>query len=82
MNNIESRLMKLIIEQGKGEINGIEFSDELNLIEDLMFDSISFLELIVEIENEFGIEFDEEDIDIDSFSNYGNLRKLLLEKNI
>lgn len=74
--------MKLIIEQGKGEISGIEFRDELNLIEDLMFDSISLLELIVEIEDEFGIEFDEEDIDIDIFSNYGNLRKLLLEKNI
>lgn len=80
MSDIESRLNDLIIKQAKGKIDNLLFNDTLDLLEDLLLDSIDFLELIVEIEEEFGIEFDAGDIDINSFAKYGTLKELVLEK--
>lgn len=40
-----------------------DIKPELKLKEDLGFDSLNMVELIVELEDEFNIEFDESDLD-------------------
>lgn len=49
-----------------------DIHDETNVFEDLMFDSIGIIELIVHIEECFHIEFDD-DIMISTFSSVKNI---------
>lgn len=57
-----------------------KISSSSNIIEDLNFNSYQFIELIVNIENELHISFDDEDLDIDKFENLATFVKLLMEK--
>lgn len=54
-------------------------------LKDLSLDSLSFVETIVKIENEFNIEFDFEQLDISSWENVSDIilktRELYDEKN-
>ena len=60
------------------EVNSLSY--ETNISNDLGFDSVAFIELIVEIENEFNIDMDE-DIDIENMVIVGNLIKIIEERS-
>lgn len=49
-------------------------------IEDLNFDSLSTVRMIADIEAEFGIEFDIDELFSDSMSAYGSLRECIIKK--
>lgn len=55
-------------------------SDETNISSDLGFDSVALIELIVEIENEFDIEIDENDIDVNNLVVIGKLISMIEER--
>ncbi|MEO6671885.1 MAG: phosphopantetheine-binding protein [Ginsengibacter sp.] len=52
-------------------------SSKANLMDDLGFDSIKMLELIVEIENKFNIQISEQDLNINYFSTVDSICELL-----
>lgn len=80
MNNKEIRLKELVMRLAKC-IDSIEsINGETNLIDELGYDSLSLVELILDIENEFDFEFGYENIeDLDVFNKYENLKRLVLE---
>lgn len=58
----------------------IEIPDDINLIEFLAIDSIDAMRILADIENEYGIDFDFEDINMKIFESKLNLITCI-EKN-
>lgn len=60
-------------------------NDDMLLIEDLGMDSLRLMNLVLDIEDEFGISFDDGDLLFENFNRIGDLRdiieKLESEKN-
>ncbi len=61
-----------LIREFANENKDIENLEGKNLVDDLGYDSISLMQLIVEIEDVFDISMDD-DVLIDAFDNYNSL---------
>ena len=59
------------------EVEKILSNDNANLMDDLSLDSFLMVELIVEIETTFDIEFDMNDLNINKLKIYGNLKQFI-----
>ena len=62
-------------------IGNINPSNEDDLIEDMGFDSIQMLELIVEVEKYFKISIKDEDFDIENFATINSIIVLVKKYN-
>lgn len=51
-----------------------------NLIEDLMFDSIKLMELVVELENIFDIVVHEDDLTIEKIGTFSGLYNIVIKE--
>lgn len=81
MNNIEKKIRE-VIEQN---IQLAVSVDQIGLEDDLSafgLDSASSIKMIVGIEAEFGIEFDDEDLIVDNFMNLKSLLSYIERKMI
>lgn len=76
--SIKERLYKLIANLSE-TIDPI-ITDETNLLDDLSFDSVLMVSMIVEIESEFGIVLDDDDLELDILSNVAQLEKMINKK--
>lgn len=79
MDNNEIKLKELVMRLAKCIDSIDSINDETNFIDELGYDSLSLVELIVDIENEFDFEFGYKNIDLDVFKKYENLKRLVLE---
>ncbi len=70
MDRIREKVYEIVMQYAKVE-NGTEIKDSDDLIYDLGMDSLSLVELIVDLENMFDFEVDEEYID--QIYKYGKL---------
>lgn len=77
MNSVEEKLKQIINKISDNYVNVDEISNQTNLFEDVGLDSLKIMELVVEIEIQFGIEIDEDDLNMDKISNYYNLKMLV-----
>lgn len=78
---LEKKVYELIL--GIAVNSGLEvrtIRDETNILNDLGFDSVALIELIVEIENEFNVEMDEDDMDVNNLVVVGNLISMIDER--
>ena len=74
---IQNKLLKIISNITQSSYSNYETIRKLSLTNDLQFDSLKFVELIVEIETEFSIEIIDEDIDIDKLDNLENIEAII-----
>lgn len=58
--------------------NNISIEDDINLVDDLSFDSLMIMELIMEIEDEFKITFDDSMFSISRLSSYSKILEYIL----
>ena len=68
MNNIEQEIVKLMIEVG-------ELTDNIGLdttFKEIEIESLNFITIIVEIEDNFGIEFDDENMLTSNYKTVGD----------
>lgn len=72
--------LKKIIIQISGILSNVDIDEETNLINDLGFESIMIMELIIKIEETFLFEFSDEEMDIEKIMIVGNLVEII-EKN-
>lgn len=80
VDTISSQLKRIIIDI-KGEIiSPEEVRDDFNLIEDMEFDSLKMIELILNIEEVFNIEIDDEELEIETLSNFQSILLLIQKK--
>ncbi len=68
-------LFDLINEQLEGE--RVTLDEELRLVEDLQFDSIQIMGLLIAIEDTFGIQFDNSKLLFDNFDRIGDLLDII-----
>ena len=62
---IEDRLKEIIVERLFLKIDPEDIGDEDNLMEDHGIDSVQVLEIVVGLEEEYGVSFEDEDFDIE-----------------
>lgn len=76
---IDDSLLKNIIRNhiDSEELKKIEITNETLLLEDLLFDSIKYIQLIVDLEETFGVIIN--DLDIVKYNKYSKLSKYLQE---
>ena len=79
MKNYINRLNEIIIKGAKIERINSVLDNCTNLVNDLGYDSLSFISLMMSIESEFDIEFDI-NIGYKEVSQYEQLKKYVLEK--
>ena len=66
--------------QKKYEVTGVEDIDSLNYMESGYIDSMGIIQFIVEIEEEFGIEFTDEEVNSPEFKIVGQLINIIESK--
>lgn len=77
MNTIIERLDKVILDGIDGK-TPLDLNDETDLIEDLYFDSINIISLIVSIEKEFSIEIPDEFLVLEKLRSYHLIKNEIL----
>lgn len=75
--NIEDAILKLITENLDVEFVEDVLLDtkkeDLNIFDDLGYDSLTFIELVIKLEGLFQIEFDQYELFTDNFGNYSEI---------
>lgn len=75
----ECKLKDIIIKIVDADLQASDINEEMDLM-DIGFDSVKVIELIVELETEFDIEFYDEDLDIDNLIIFMKLKELVQSK--
>ena len=71
-NNLQSQIKDVIIEVSRKAIEPEEIQDYTSIIEDLKFDSLELVNLVVKLEETFHVIFDENVI-LDTISTFQSL---------
>lgn len=79
MENIEEQLQTIIVEIKK-QNNTVNFSDSIDLVDDLYFNSLDLVLLIIKIEEYFNIEITSSDLQKNKFSSYKTIKYLIQSK--
>ncbi len=74
---IEIKLKKMITERLFLSITPEEINADASLIDEYGVDSVSLLELVVGLEEAFGIMIEDSDFDVRNFSSVANLRNFV-----
>lgn len=88
MNKIEESLSELIEKYCRDNMGNWKkdwINSDINLITDMGFDSLTLVNLIVDIETEFNIEISGENLNISDLSDFARLKEIILletEKNV
>lgn len=78
LNHIEDRIKKLITDRLNFQVDIRKLTGDTSLIgKGLGLDSIALQELVVSLEDEFGIFIDESELRIEIFENIGRLAKFI-----
>ena len=77
---IESRLKSMIVERLFLKVAPTDIDDEKSLVDEYGADSVSLLELVVGIEEEFGTPVEDEDFDVANFSTVARLAAFVRER--
>lgn len=78
--NIDKKLKEIILNIVAQEVDVIAINDETILTTDLGFNSIYIIELIVELESQFEIEIEDDDLDVEILTMYKELYKMIERK--
>lgn len=79
LKEIEKHVRKIIEENVDTEISAM-IMDSNKSLEDFGINSISYIKIIVAIENQFEFEFADEDLDMKNFKTLGNLISYISQK--
>ena len=75
--DIRKRMVKIILLNTDDNKENFVIGDNTKIIEDLGFDSVSIMNLILELEKEFDFDFLENDNIIDIFSSIRSLQEYI-----
>jgi acyl carrier protein len=72
-NEIEDRILGMLGQLSVPKRDALEIAISDSLEHNLNIDSLSFVELLIEIENTFNIQFDEDFLLMDAYPNVGSV---------
>lgn len=70
---MEDRLKEMMVERLFMRVSPAEIEEDKSLIDQYGVDSVSLLELVVGIEEEFGVEVDDDEFSVTNFETVANL---------
>jgi len=76
----EERIRKFLLEELQLKDSRAELTDDLPLIEGHVIDSLDMLKLVALIEEEFGIDVEDEDLVPDNFASIREIAKFVDSK--
>lgn len=65
--DMEQRIKEMVVERCFLSIGPEEIDDDASLMDDIGLDSVQILEIVVGLEDVFGVAVDDADFDIDNF---------------
>lgn len=74
---IEQYLKQLILKEAENKNIDLEKRNNFHLINDLEFDSLQVINLVISIETEFNIEFDDEDMEFELVCQFDELVRIV-----
>jgi acyl carrier protein len=77
--DIKRRIARIVAENVGGQYKGREVPDDLRLVGNIL-DSMAVTSLIVALEENFGIVFEDEDLSAEAFENVPALADLVRKK--
>ena len=77
---IEDQLKELIVERLFLKIEPGDIGDEDNLMEAHGIDSVQVLEIVVGLEEDYGVSFEDEDFDIEIFQTVKSIAAFVRER--
>jgi acyl carrier protein len=80
-DTVETKLKKMIVERLFMRIAPEDIEDGKSLVDDYGADSVSLLELVVGVEEAFGIRVDDEEFDIRNFRSVAALARFVRSKS-
>ncbi|MBO4616095.1 MAG: acyl carrier protein [Lachnospiraceae bacterium] len=80
--DFKDRMIALIARVGELSIEQIGEIIGKKLIEDYYFDSVKLVQLLVEIEDEFGIVLDDDEIDTEKINSLDMLFRIVEDKTL
>ena len=78
--DIESRLKHLIVDRLFMKVAPEAMETEASLIDDYGVDSVALLELVVGLEDEFGIQIEDGDFNLQNFESVASLASFVRER--
>lgn len=79
-NDLEKELKEIVVKNSKIDVSKTDIKAESDLVRDFAFNSLAIIALVVNIEEKFGIELDDDMLAGDLLSNYGKLESYLKER--
>ena len=78
--NVDQKLRELIAKVATQDVDIDSINEDTLLTNDLGYDSVQLIELIVELENDFDIEIDDDDLEIENLTVYSKLHEMMERK--
>lgn len=79
--DVEKRLKDLIINRADFKVIYDDIKEETDIIDDLGFDSIKLMRLVVEIENEFKFKFKDMDLRFEIIGKFNKLCRYIVDSD-
>jgi acyl carrier protein len=80
LKDFELKLKAMIIKYSKVKIKVEDISEATNLVDDLGYDSIDCINFVLELENGFNMQFDDEELTMDILGSYSRVREYVKMK--
>ncbi|MFP4248630.1 MAG: acyl carrier protein [Armatimonadota bacterium] len=77
---LKQQIKDMIVERLFLDADPNEIEDDENLMENYEIDSVNLFELVVGLEEEFEISFEDEDFSVDLFATVNNLAEYVEQK--
>jgi acyl carrier protein len=65
--NLKSRIKRMLVERLFLNVESEQIKDDANLMEAYDIDSVALFEIVVGLEDEFGISMEEDEFNVDAF---------------
>ena len=79
-DDLKLQLKKMIAERLFLNVTPEDIEDGENLMDEYNIDSVNLFEIIVGLEDQFGIALEEEDFNVETFSTIGNIAAFVEQK--
>jgi len=79
-DDLNAQLKRMIVERLFLNVSAEDIQDDENLMDQYSIDSVNLFEIIVGLEDEFGIALEEEDFNVETFSTVGNIAAFVTQK--
>lgn len=77
--DIFNELKELIIQNGQIQMSPEEINEDMNLVDDLSYNSIALILLMIAIENKWGIDFEMGGVNMSLLADIRNLHSIVVD---